>query len=63
MTTSTPEGMTIEAIRSVPLFASLSDEASHEITTSTQVYSYSAAFGVPSQRDHSILGRCPLWEG
>ena len=36
MTTSTPPGMTLEAIRSVPLFASLHDEAAQELLTLLQ---------------------------
>jgi len=33
MTTPIPQGMTLEAIRSVPLFGSLSDDAAHELLT------------------------------
>ena len=33
MSTTIPQGLTLEAIRSVPLFASLSDDAAHELLT------------------------------
>src|ERR1044072_3243218 len=33
MSTTTPQGLTLEAIRSVPLFGSLSDDATHELLT------------------------------
>ena len=36
MSTPVPQVMTVEAIRSVPLFASLNDEASHELLTLLQ---------------------------
>src|ERR1043165_446826 len=33
MSTTIPQGMTLEAIRSVPLFASLSDDAANDLLT------------------------------
>ena len=38
----TPQGMTLEAIRSVPLFSSLSDDAAHELLTLLKSRSVSA---------------------
>ena len=37
MSTPNPQGMTIEAIRSVPLFASLHDQPAHELATFLEI--------------------------